>query len=641
VWAEIWPDIGPRIDLVLQRGEATWDEALLLFLQRSGYPEETYHTFSYSPLADDSGAIGGMLCVVTEETERIIGERRLAMLNTLSASLASVDTEPALFAAIGRCLLANARDLPFTLTYLFDPHDGRARLVSHTGFAPEHPTLARLANGDARWPLDQLLATGAPITITDLAAHLPGLPTGPWDKPPQHAMLVPIAQQGQPQPAGFFIAAVNPYRPLDEPYRGFISLVVGQIGSALVNVRAYEAERRRAEALAEIDRAKTAFFSNVSHEFRTPLTLIIAPLQDVLLRDVQRLPGELREPIAIAHRNSLRLLKLVNTLLDFSRIEAGRVQAAYEPTELATLTAQLAGVFRSAIEKAGMRLIVSCPALDEPVYVDRDMWEKIVLNLVSNAFKYTLDGEIRVAMTRTDNHVELTVTDTGTGIPPEAIPRLFERFYRVPNARGRTQEGTGIGLALVNELVKLHGGSIDVASRVDSGSRFTVTIPFGTAHLPPDRIRGGRSLASTAVVADAFVEEALRWLDADAPGSVSGAVLQGATPQASDDAHLVERPLIVLADDNADMRSYVRGLLSDHYRVEAVGDGVSALDALRRERPALVISDIMMPNLDGFGLLREIRADPSWPGFRSFSCPRARAKKRPWKASRPAPTTIW
>jgi signal transduction histidine kinase len=163
-------------------------------------------------------------------------------------------------------------------------------------------------------------------------------------------MLVPIAQQGQTHPAGFFIAAVNPYRPLDESYRGFISLFVGQISSALVNVRAYEAERRRAEALAEIDRAKTAFFSNVSHEFRTPLTLIIAPLQDVLLRDVQRLPGELREPIAIAHRNTLRLLKLVNTLLDFSRIEAGRVEAAYEPTELATLTAQLAGVFRSAIE---------------------------------------------------------------------------------------------------------------------------------------------------------------------------------------------------------------------------------------------------------------------------------------------------
>ena len=605
VWEEIWPDIGPRIDQVLQRGEATWDEGLLLFLERSGYPEETYHTFSYSPLTDDSGAIAGMLCVVTEETERIIGERRLALLNAFGTALATVSTEQELFAALERCLLANARDVPFTLSYLFEA-DEQIRLVSSTGF-PEHNALpAAIDDGQPRWPLAEVLAHGTASVIDDLASRLPSPPHGPWDKPPTQALILPIAQQGQLHPAGFFIAGLNPYRALDESYRGFISLLVGQIGSALANIRAYEAERRRAQALAEIDRAKTAFFSNVSHEFRTPLTLINAPLQDVL-QDAQRLAPELREPLAIAHRNSLRLLKLVNTLLDFSRIEAGRVEALYEPTNLAALTAELASVFRSAIEKAGMRLIVDCAELALPVYVDRDMWEKIVLNLVSNAFKYTLEGEIRVSMRGGEGHAELVVADTGTGIPEDALPRLFERFYRVPHARGRTHEGTGIGLALVNELVKLHGGSISVASRVGQGTAFTLAIPFGTAHLPGERIHGARALASTAVAANAFVEEAMRWLGTDQPESV--AVMESSTPPVTD-AREAERPLIVLADDNADMRNYVRGLLSERYAVEAVADGLEALEAMRRARPALVISDIMMPNLDGYGLLREMRTDP-------------------------------
>jgi signal transduction histidine kinase/response regulator of citrate/malate metabolism len=610
VWSEIWPDIGPRIDVVLQRGQATWDEGLLLFLQRRGYPEETYHTFSYSPLADDAGAVGGMLCVVTEETERVIGERRLALLNSLGGALASINTQQELFAAMERCLQTNARDLPFTLTYLFDSNDRHCVLASRTGFADGHPVLDALARNDVRWPIAELLATGAPIIISDLAARLPSPPAGPWDKAPTQALLVPIGQQGQGQPAGFSIAAINPYRPLDGPYRGFVSLFVGQVGAALANVRAYETERRRAEALAEIDRAKTAFFSNVSHEFRTPLTLIIAPLQDILLHDAQPLPAELREPVAIAHRNSLRLLKLVNTLLDFSRIEAGRVEAVFEPTHLAPLTAELASVFRSAIERAGMRLIVSCPALDEPVYIDRDMWEKIVLNLVSNAFKYTLEGEIRVSICKADGHARLIVADTGTGIPQDALPHLFERFYRVPHARGRTQEGTGIGLALVNELVKLQGGTIGVTSEVDRGTTITLAIPFGTAHLPEERIHGVRTLASTAVAANAFVEEAMRWLDEPVTAGVAETVLEGTTPRAATEAELAERPTILLADDNADMRNYVRGLLSGRYRVEAVADGAEALEALRRVRPALIISDIMMPNLDGFGLLREVRADP-------------------------------
>lgn len=273
---------------------------------------------------------------------------------------------------------------------------------------------------------------------------------------------------------GAVIIGINPYRPLDEVYRRFINLLAGQIGAGLADVRAYEGERKRAEGLAALDRAKTAFFSNASHEFRTPLTLMLSPLEELLGRTAHSpLVTAPREEVELIHRNGLRLLRLVNTLLDFSRIEAGRMRAAYQRTDLAAFTADLASVFRAAIERAGWRLVVDCPRLSEPIFVDREMWEKIVLNLLSNAFKFTLAGEISISLRSVDDSVELRVADTGVGIPAHEIPRLFERFHRVENTQGRSQERSGIGLALVQELVRLHGGRITVESAVGRGTIFT------------------------------------------------------------------------------------------------------------------------------------------------------------------------
>jgi signal transduction histidine kinase len=404
----------------------------------------------------------------------------------------------------------------------------------------------------------------------------------------------PVLLPGQERPHAILVTAVSPMRALDAGYRTFFELVASQTAAGLADALALEEERRRAESLAELDRAKTAFFSNVSHEFRTPLTLMLGPLEELLRQAPGMFPREAVESLATAHRNSLRLLKLVNTLLDFSRLEAGRVDASFEPTDLAAFTSELASGFRSASDKAGLRLVVECQPLPEPVHVDRDMWEKIVLNLLSNALKFTREGEIRVTLAWQDGLAALRVADTGIGIPPADLPRMFQRFHRVKQGGGRTHEGTGIGLALVRELAAMHGGTATVESRESQGSVFTVTIPGGSAHLPAERLAAARQLTPTGVSAEAFVQEALRWLPApQAPAATAG---DGASPRAR----------LLVADDNADMRDYLARLLTPHYEVETVADGRAALDRIEADPPALVLADVMMPVLDGFGLLAAI-----------------------------------
>ncbi len=519
VWSEIWPDIGPLIDTVLATGKATYYEGLLLFLQRSGFPEETYHTFSYSPLSDDSGRISGMLCVVTEETDRLIGERRVASLRDVAAALASTNTEEEVLHALREQLNRNQKDLPFTLAYLFD-QSGVAHLGVASGIPLNHPLApARIERGsDAPWPAHQswLQPSSRLIALAEPGKSA-SPPMGDWNRAPEKAAIVPIKQQGQEQPAGFFVVGTNPYRRYDTAYAGFIDLLAGQIAAGIGNARAYEAERRRAEALAEIDRAKTTFFSNVSHELRTPLTLMLSPVEELLAR--KNHPPEERELLDLVYRNGLRLQKLVNTLLDFSRIEAGRIQADYEPSDLGSITGDLASNFRSAMEKAGLAFKIDCEALPDPVYIDRDMWEKVVLNLLSNALKFTFAGSVTIALGVREGQAELIVQDTGTGIPEAELPHIFERFRRVAGARGRTMEGTGIGLALVQELVKLHSGSVAVKSEVAKGATFTIRIPFGTEHLPKDMVRTMSGIASSSVRSETFVKEAFRWLSDGSQGS--------------------------------------------------------------------------------------------------------------------------
>lgn len=616
MWAEIWDTIEPMLRQVMERGEATRSRDLMLHIVRAGYPEEAYFSFSYSPIRDDDGSIGGVFCPVIETTDKVIGERRLRTLRDLAAECKGAESEHEVFASAARVLAANPCDIPFALIYRVNKGGSAAQLEKaigiEAGLAAAPRSVAWSDAGDDPWSLSAVARSGQPQVLTDLRRFGDGLPTGAWKVAPHSAIVLPVSRPGVTEPHAILVAAISPMRALDEPYRTFFGLVATQIASGLADAEALEEQRRRAAALAEIDRAKTVFFSNVSHEFRTPLTLMLAPLEDMLARgDLS--PHAMAE-LEVMRRNGRRLLKLVNTLLDFSRIEAGRVQASYEPLDLPALTAELASTFRSAVEKVGLQLIVDCPPLpaEDPVFVDREMWEKVVLNLISNAFKFTYEGTITVGLheSRDGRGVELTVSDTGTGIPPEATPRVFERFYRVDNARGRTHEGSGIGLALVHELIRLHGGTVRVDSELGRGSTFTVWLPRGCAHLPSDRVHAPPPApATTPLGAQSFVEEAERWLQPEhAPLSRDSAEEAAWTLAASDDLAGVT---VVVADDNADMLEYLDRLLSRRFRVITVRDGEAALAAIRRERPELVITDIMMPRLDGFGLLRALRTDPA------------------------------
>ncbi|MEO8128831.1 MAG: ATP-binding protein [Bryobacteraceae bacterium] len=596
VWAEIWDDIGPRIDKVLTTGVATYDEGLLLYLHRSGFSEETYHTFSYSPLLDDSGAVSGMLCVVTEETERVISERRMSTLREFASALSRAKIEHEVLETVRQQLSSNLRDLPFTLTYIFDS-TGNAQLRCKTGAPAGRLAANRIpAYSNAPWPASDIFR-GTGSSLLDI----PDGADGNDSTLPRQAFVVPIRQQGQDRPAGLLIVGANPHRSSDDAYAGFIGLVADQLAAALANANAYEEERQRAEALAELDRAKTLFFSNVSHEFRTPLTLMMGPVEDLLADFELNADTEKSELLQVVQRNGMRLQKLVNNLLDFSRIEAGRSYASYQPTDLASYTAELASAFRSAMQRANLTFTVECDALSEPVYVDPEMWEKVVLNLISNAFKYTLSGSIAVRLAERDGSAEFSVTDTGVGIPEEELPHIFERFHRVEGTLGRTQEGTGIGLALVHELIKLHGGTVTATSDFGKGSTFRVSLIFGVAHLPQERLEANRELNSTAVRATAYVEEALRWLPANGAQAAS----------ASTATSIPREGRVIVADDNADMRNYVSRLLSAQYDVRTVTNGEEALAAAIADPPDLVLSDVMMPGLDGFGLLSSLRQNPA------------------------------
>jgi PAS domain S-box-containing protein len=597
-WAEIWDVISPQIFRIYAGGPATWNEDVLLDINRHGFVGESYFTWSYSPMPDPAAphGVGGVLCTVQETTDKVIGERRILLLRDLAA----YGTEA--ISAEQECDVAAAtiarydRSVPFSLIYLIDEATGTARLAGSSGIDPADrqaapPEIALSGPPTSPWPLHESLRTGSLVHVNDLERVLTHVPAGPWPEPPREAVVVPIQSGIAFEPAGFLVAGVNPREAFDERYGSFYLLLAGQIASAISRAREYENARKRAEALAELDRAKIEFFSNVSHEFRTPLTLMLGPLAE-LQRDADPADAPLLD---VAHRNALRLLKLVNTLLEFSRLEAGRSEATFAEIDLAAATRELCGLFRSAVETAGLRFEVDI-RLTTRVFVDRSMWEMIVLNLLSNALKFTHDGTISVTLDGGAETAELTVRDTGIGIPEADLPHIFERFRRVRGAKSRSHEGSGIGLALVDELARLHGGSVRVASEAGRGSAFTVSVPLGREHLDPAKIVGESRAAGYTNVVEQYLAD------------VDSTIVRAEALPARSERSGASR--VLLADDNGDLRSYVTRILAPRHDVVAVRNGVEALRALQEQTFDVIVSDVMMPEMDGFELVKAIRRDP-------------------------------
>lgn len=600
VWKDIWKDIEPMLSRAMERDEGTYEESRLLIMERSGFPEETYYTFSYTPVLGDDGRPAGMICYNTADTERILSERALKTMQLLD-SLGEKKREDEVFAQVERALSANPLDFPFAALYRISDDGAHAHLAATSGVDRADPLLdEQIILAD---PGDRYAQLASAVRQNRMAeainrGHWKNLAKGAWDVPPKYVVYLPIQSASRKFPLALLAVGLNPYRKFDEAYRNFLQQIADRIALGLGNVMAYEEEQRRLRALEELDKAKTLFFTNISHEFRTPLMLMLGPLEELMNHRSPEWSETQSAKVEVTHRNALRLLKLVNTLLDFSRMEGGRGHARFVKTDLASFTQNLASNFRSVIEKAELEFEVKTGSNACYAYVDRQMWEKVVFNLLSNAFKYTLKGKITLELDAQDGQVRLSVRDTGVGIPAHELPRMFERFHRVHNSTGRTYEGTGIGLSLIKELIGLHGGTIGVESTEGVGSCFTAMIPEGKAHLGASPVYD-TSPEAEGSISDFYVSEA---------ESLLASAKKGPTTDDFRDNH--RRDSVLIADDNADMREHIRSLLGSKYETLTASNGIEALDLIRKYRPALVLSDIMMPQMDGTELLRAVKSDP-------------------------------
>jgi PAS domain S-box-containing protein len=595
VWKEIWNEVGARADIVFNKNEGTFDDALLLIMNRHGCDEETYFKFSYNPIPGDNGGTEGLFCVCTEETERIINERSLKTLQQMD-TLAQKKTEQEVYEQASKALEINDRDFSFALIYKIEDDGRKAVLVASTDNTEDHSEIQKEINlekpGINSTNVAKAVAENRLIESVN-NGRWKKLPKGAWNVMPHDFVHVPIKAANKKFPLAILTVGLNPYRKFDTIYQNFVQLIADRISLAVNNVMAYEEERKRIKALEELDKAKTIFFSNISHEFRTPLTLMLGNIEEAL-NEHGSVPKNL-DRMNATHRNAMRLLKLVNTLLDFSRIESGRQKAFYTLTDIVSYTNNLAASFRSVVEKAGLKLIIKADSIIQPVYIDKQMWEKIVFNLLSNAFKYTLEGSITLRLFTDNENVFFEMEDTGVGIPQKELPHMFERFHRVENAVGRSYEGTGIGLSLIKELVHLHGGTINVKSTEGKGSTFIVKVPFGKEHLPSEQTYETH-LDLEDVVSDAYIEEATSLLE----NKDHAYLASGSTDHAS---------TVLVVDDNADMRQHLQSLLHKHFTVLTAVNGMDALHKIRSDKPSLVISDIMMPVMDGIQLLKAIKED--------------------------------
>ncbi len=577
VWSEVWNILGPLAEGVQRGGPATWNERLLLPMDRKGFREETYFTFSYSPVPDDQGGVGGVLVTCQETTSEVLGERRLITLQQISGEASNAKSVRAAALRAMRSLRANPHDLPFASLCLVEP-DGVVRETFCSG--EEDP-----ARSVARWPLAELAARDQPIELGTLPpAPLPY----PEQAAPTRALVVAVRGGSDGPTLAYLVAGLSANLEWDERYQGFLSLVAAHLGRALANARAYEEESRRVEVLREAmnearaaDQRKDEFLAMLAHELRNPLAAISMSLSrmDPAEGDPQRAQKH-RE---VARRQMTNLVRLVDDLLDVSRLSRGRIELRKTPQELVEIVQNAVSATRGMIDQRRHALTLGIGAGPFRVLGDPTRLEQVVTNLLTNAAKYTEPGgAIRVSLAResgpTGSWAVLTVKDSGRGIPPQMLDRVFELFVQVDATLERSSGGLGLGLTVVQRLVALHGGTVEALSRgTGQGAEFVVRLPLQ---------------AEAAATDQAPVP---------APQPVSA----------------VSPRRILVVEDSDDIRTTLQEILEDlGHQVEVAADGVQGAQMLAARPPDLAFVDVGLPGLDGYEVARRGRAAPG--GDRPF-----------------------
>ena len=571
-WSEIWDVVGPLLRQPLQGGAAVWLDSFLLEMNRHGYLEETYFVASYSPIRDGA-QVGGVLATCYEVTDQVTSERRLRTLTELAVQLNRENDADEVCRVTSRILYSNPLDVPFAMLYLLEEDGKSVRLGAAAGMdeyvGPANPRTVSLAPESAHgWPLAEAIRTGQSLVVDDLNRRFGPMPGGKWQVPAQSAFLIPIGLPRSADHLGFLITGVSPRRTLDNHYCGFFELAADHIAAALRKARAYDVERRRAEALARADRAKDEFLAMLGHELRNPLSPIVTALQLMKLRGETALARE-REVI---EKHVQYVARLVNDLLDVSKLTRGRITLERAVIDLADVIASAIEMSSPLIEERFHELIVSAPR--EELFVEGDALRlaQVIANLLTNAAKYTPPhGKIRVRCERENAEAVISVEDNGQGIEPELADRVFELFAEGQTESGTKRTGLGLGLAIVKSLVSMHGGSITVESAgASQGSEFTVRLPVLDVKQRP---------------AKAQVE----------------------SPRLTAQQAVMRRIMIV--DDNEDSAQVLAEVLElIGHDTHIAHDAPSALQTVSGFAPDVILMDIGLPVMDGYELARAIRA---------------------------------
>ncbi len=585
VWPDIWKDIEPDFKKAL-KGQPGGSKDALLPMERHGFVEECYFDFTFTPVYGDTGNVNGVFNAVIETSFRVISEQRNEFLIGLVGTLTNAKTSNQLIENQIAFFKQNNTSVSFAISYAVQK-DAITFLGSTISNHENELDLKK------PFPFKKIMDSEELFLIENIQDYFNTIPKGQWLENPKEAVAI-LIKDSNGELTHLIVCGLNARLRYNEQYNSFLKTIQTQTEKFLNTINALQEDKKRITALEELDKAKTVFFSNISHEFRTPITLVLGPLEEILNSKNSSLNENEKQNLEATHRNAMRLLRLVNSLLDYSRIEGGRQSANYTLTDLVSFTKDLASNFRPIIETAKLKFIITAEELINPVYVDNQMWEKIVFNLLSNAFKYTLQGSISLKIYSDTGFAVVEIEDTGVGIPKDELPKMFNRFYRAKNVVGRSFEGTGIGLSLVKELINLHGGIIEVESVEGKGSLFRVKIPFGKEHLPLlQTIEENREIDN--VISSSYISETSTFAnysdDLDKPSTSSGS----------------HEHTVLIVDDNSDMRKHLKSLLKSRFNIHTAADGLQALQKVEVCQPDIIVSDIMMPVMDGIQLVNEIK----------------------------------